>query len=55
MEKAQIKGYNYILFVGDNEIKENCVSIRGRNKEKYGKKKIDEALQWFQKQIENFE
>ena len=54
MKKAQEKGYNYVLFVGDNEIKEKCVSIRGRNKADHGKKLVKDAEQWFQQQIQSF-
>jgi len=44
VREAQLEQVNYILVVGDQEIKNSTVTVRTRNNEVVGEKKIDEFL-----------
>lgn len=47
----QLEQWNYILVAGEEESKTGTVDIRSRTNERIGKKRIDEAHQFFQDQL----
>ena len=51
VREAQLEQVNYILVVGDQEIKNKTVTVRTRNNEVVGEKKVDEFIKALQKEV----
>jgi len=44
IRESQLKQYNYILVVGEEEVKGNSVNIRTRDNVRHGTKTVDDLL-----------
>ncbi|MBI4150307.1 threonine--tRNA ligase [Candidatus Woesearchaeota archaeon] len=51
VREAQLEQVNYILVVGDQEIKNKTVTVRTRNNEVVGEKKVDELVKALQREV----
>ena len=51
VREAQLDQVNYILVVGEKEIKDGTVTVRTRNNEVVGARKVDEFLEQLKKEI----
>jgi len=54
IRESQLKQYNYILVVGEEEIKTNSVNIRTRDNVRHGTKSLDDLLVDFAQLIKEF-
>jgi threonyl-tRNA synthetase len=52
IREAQLQKYNYILVVGDKEVKNSTVNVRTRNEEVHGEKKINALVKDLVEEIE---
>jgi len=44
IREGEIAQFNYILVVGEDEMKSGCVDVRGRDGDRIGKKRVDEVV-----------
>jgi len=54
IRESQLKQYNYILVVGEEEVKANTVNIRTRDNVRHGTKSMDDLLAEFAQLIKEF-
>jgi len=53
IRNAQLDQFNFILVIGDNEMKNNTVNVRTRNNQRHGETSVDHLIEEFKRLREN--